>query len=505
MDIYNIPAKRLLSDLKTKDEIGWVKNGQKMALKLFNRAEKLIPAYKCFLKENNYKSKTLKSFKDFSKIPIIDKNNYLRKFPREKLCWGGKFNNKRWVISTTSGSTGEPYYFPRTSIQDDMYAKTAELYLINNFNIDKKTTLYIDGFAMGAWIGGLFTYQAIKQISEKGKYALSIITPGIFKKEIINAVKHLGDNFDQIIIGGYPPLIKDTIDDGIRAGLKWKDYPIGFIFSAEGFSETFRDYIICKTGLKDIYTSTLNHYGTVDLGTMAHETPIAILIRRILSNKPDLLEKYFKRCHHLPTLAQYLPEYFYFEELDGRLICSSNSGVPLVRYDLKDIGGIYLFSEMINKLKIDGIDILKEAKNVGISDTVWKLPFVYVHERSDFIVKLYGANIYPNTIRKALQKEKLNNFLTGKFCMEIKYDASQTQYLEIHCELKEGKNNTLKLNSLVQENVTQALLTENSEFRSNYKESPDKQTPKIVFWKYEHPDYFCPGVKQKWVKKNKYE
>jgi phenylacetate-coenzyme A ligase PaaK-like adenylate-forming protein len=46
----------------------------------------------------------------------------------------------------------------------------------------------------------------------------------------------------------------------------WKKYNLRFIFSAEGFSETFRDYVAEVAGLKNAYLDTLNHYGTVDQG-----------------------------------------------------------------------------------------------------------------------------------------------------------------------------------------------------------------------------------------------
>ena len=64
---------------------------------------------------------------------------------------------------------------------------------------------------MGAWIGGVFTYEAIRMVAENGKYPLTIYTPGIFKDEIFKAVENLSPKFDQTIIGGYPPFIKNLI------------------------------------------------------------------------------------------------------------------------------------------------------------------------------------------------------------------------------------------------------------------------------------------------------
>jgi len=500
----NIPkgylnVDRLYKDLKIKHERYWISKGEKRALELFHQMATKVPAYKDFLSKHNINHKQIKTIADLKTIPTIDKNNYLRAYSREQLCWNGNFSSKQWIISTTSGSTGEPYYFPREKSQDMTYAIMAELYLLNNFDIKNRKTLYIDGFAMGAWIGGLFTYQAIQYVIERRNYQLSIITPGIFKKEIIKAVMNLGRDFDQIIIGGYPPLLKDTIDDGIDMGLDWKEYNIKFIFSAEGFSEDFRDYMITKTGLKNEYKDTLNHYGTVDLGTMAHETPLSILIRRLLKENKDLHKRLFQSDYKMPTLAQFNPELFFFEQKDSELVCSSYSGIPLIRYDLKDTGGIYTYDEMNIIFNEYGINLEQKAKEVGIYDTIWHLPFVYVFERRDFVVKFHGANIYPETIRTELTNHLLQSHFTGKFTMDVKHDDLHNQYLEINLELKQHIPNTKAIQERAQKLITSALLRENSEYRSNHKESADTQIPRIICWKYESPEYFTPGVKQKWV------
>ncbi len=194
-------ADELQEMLKTKPEQYWRKRGEKMALKLFHDMSKSVPAYKDFLKQNNFKASSVKTIEDFSKIPVVDKDNYLRKYSTKELSWNGSFPKGKWVVSTTSGSTGEPYYFPRQTHQDNEYAITAELYLRENFQIQKRKTLYIVGFPMGAWIGRLFTYEALKMVADSGEYNLTIMTPGIHKQEIINSDKKLGKNYDQVIIG----------------------------------------------------------------------------------------------------------------------------------------------------------------------------------------------------------------------------------------------------------------------------------------------------------------
>jgi len=502
MDLYHQPAKQILKDLKQQTENYWLIRGQKMVLGLFRQMASRVPAYKDFLKKNKIKPQQIKTIQDFANVPLLDKNNYLKQYSPAELSWDGVFKNRQWVISTTSGSTGEPFYFPRTDRQDNQYALTAELYLLTNFQIDKKNTLYIVGFPMGAWIGGLFTYQALKILNQRGKYNLSIITPGINKLEIINTVKKIGREFDQIIIGSYAPFLKDTLEEGIRQGLNWKKYKLGFIFSAEGFNEDFRDYILNLTGSKDIYRTTLNHYGTVDLGTMSYETPLSILLRRLALLNPHFYLSLFSRLDKLPTLTQFVPEMFYFESNNSDIICSGYSGYPLVRYDLHDYGGVFTLATADKKLTEQGINLNSYIKKYHLGDTLWNLPFVYVFERQDFSVSFFGFQIYPETIRKALWQKDLLKSITGKFTMMIRYDKNVDQYLELNIELLPQVKSSSKLVSRIKHVVVEQLKIDNSSYRRTAEEYPNRTIPKIIFWPYEHEKYFKLGTKQKWIKKN---
>jgi len=83
-------------------------------------------------------------------------------------------------------------------------------------------------------------------VARNREYQLSIINPGLNKPEIFKSIKSLGSFFDQVIIGGYPPFVKDVVDEAEHYGLKWSDYKVKFVFSAEAFSEDFRDYLYKK-------------------------------------------------------------------------------------------------------------------------------------------------------------------------------------------------------------------------------------------------------------------
>jgi phenylacetate-CoA ligase len=495
-------AQLLLRELKSFPEKYWIDRGQKMALELFHQMAKRVPAYQNFLKKNGVNAQTIQTVDDFKCVPPVCKQNYLNKYPLNEVCWDGKFKNSdSWTIASTSGSTGDPFYFPRHSIQDDQYALTAEMFLRSNFEIHKKSTLFIVAFPLGVWIGGLFTYEALSRVASHG-YHLNIITPGINKLEVIKAVKNIGKDFDQVIIGSYAPFLKDIIDDGINAGIKWSNHKLGFVFAAEGFSETFRDYVAKKTKLRDIYKDTLNIYGTVDLGTMAHETPLSILIRRTSTKNAGLYQQLFGQITKLPTLAQFLPEHFYFEEENGNLYCSAKSGIPLVRYDLKDHGGVFTLGSaksVFNDQKIDLHNLINRAK---IDKTVWNLPFVYVYERRDFSVSFFAFQVYPESIRKALQAKAVEDQVTGKFTMEVDYNPYGQQVLKINVELKGRQKESGRLRDQIQLLIVERLLDENSEYRKTHEEYGSRVYPKIIFWPYEDPTYFKPGTKQQWVAKS---
>ena len=492
-------AELLNKKLHSAEENLLLRRGQQRALTLFHAMSNRVPAYKDFLKKNKFSPDSVNSIRDFHKIPPINKDNYLKQYPKDMLCWDGEFGHGKWVISTTSGSTGQPYYFPREDLQDRQYAISAELYLRNNFQIQNKSTLYVVAFPMGAWIGGLFTYEALKIVSEKG-YDLSIITPGIHKQEVLNAIKQLGQSFDQIILGAYAPFLKDILDDGKRQGIDWPSYNIGFVFSAEAFTEKFRDYVFKVAQPKEPLLATLNHYGTVDLGTMAHETPESVLIRRQLVNE-HRLDILFPEKNRQATFAQYDPSLFYFEEEAHSLFCTAYSGLPLVRYDLKDYGGVISRKKVHKLLNNNGIDIDNIIKKSGIESTTWNLPFVYVYERNDFSVSYYAFLIYPDMIRRVLQSDDLQSFLTGKFTMLVDYNAEGRQELLIHAELTHGTTSDKTLVKKVKSNIHQSLFEESSEYRETHNTIGTAVQPVIKLWKYEDSTYFRPGTKQKWVLK----
>lgn len=494
------PAQ-VLKMMNSKGNIYWAQALKKYPLELFKAAARTVPAYRDFLKKNRINPEKINTWDDFQMVPPTDKKNYLREYSLEKLSWRGTLKHKPIVFTSTSGSTGEPFYFPRQGELDWQYSLVIEQFLKNSSYGSKEPVLVIIGFGMGVWIGGIITYKAFEIASQRGNCPVSILTPGINKDEIFKALKGLSPCFKTTILAGYPPFIKDVIDESVNYGIDLKKINLRLLFAAESFNEKFRQYLIDRSGVKNPYLDTMNIYGSADIGAMAFETPISILIRSLAIDNKQLFEDIFGGINKTPTLAQFDPMFINFEAPNGEILLTGDNTVPLIRYAIGDHGGITTFKEISDKVEANGINLKKEVKKAGIKqDQISKLPFVYVYERTDFSTKLYGAIIYPEHIREAIQHPSVENHLTGKFTMITKHDERQNQFLEINLELKDGVGINESLKSKVKDLTVNALLEKNAEYRNNANMMPGRVEPRIILWEHEHPQYFRPGTKQKWVK-----
>ena len=492
-------SDEIIKLIKSRKERYWLKVRENRSLIIFKWAAKNIPAYKSFLKKHNIDYLKIKNFNDFLSVPAVSKNNYLKQYDIEKISCGC-FLNKPTVFTATSGSTGALFYFPRREQLDWQYSVISELFFRNGFLKEVEPTLVIVGFGMGVWIGGLITYKAFEIAGENG-YPLSIITPGVNKQEIFNAFKNLSPHFKRTILTGYPPFIKDIIDESSLNGIDLKKLNLRLLFAAEMFTEKFRDYLAGKAGIKNIYLDTLNIYGSADMGAMAFETPVSILIRRLALKNKKLFREIFKDINKTPTLAQYIPSFINFETKDGEILLTGDSVMPLIRYSIGDRGGVLTFGEVKEKFKKHNIDLTKEAFRAGIEKHIYELPFVYVYERADFAVKLRLRDIYPEFIKDALMHKTIRRYLTGKFVMETKYNRQQNQYLEVNLEMKKDKNVNAVLRKKIYKEIENSLYSKSSGPGGVSEFKKGGPLLKLFFWRAGYEKYFKPGIKQKWAVK----
>lgn len=496
-------ADEVLHFIRHKKNDFWMRERERRALLVFHEAARRVPAYKDFLKKHRVAPEKIKTFKDFEQVPPMSKDSYLRKYPLEKLSLDGSLS-RPLVWTSTSGSTGEPFYFPRGHQLDWESSVIHQLYLENGLRGSraKGPTLVLVCFGMGVWIGGVLTYQAFEMIGRRTGRPISILTPGINKHEIFHALRSLAPHFAQTILVGYAPFVKDILDEASESGINLKKLHLRILNAAEAYTEKFRDYMVKKAVVENPYLDVMNIYGTADIGTMAYETPTSILARRLAMKSKRLFDDIFTPIQKTPTLAQYNPFFITFEASGEDILLTGSNTIPLVRYAIGDHGGVASFAEMTETFKRHGVDFPKAARRTLGAGNVLELPFVYVYERKDFSTTLYGLQIYPETIREVLIDKPHSAHLTGKFTLVTKFDRANNQYLEINLELKKNRKETKHLHGRTLKHIVANLHVKNSEFRELSHHLGDRALPKLVFWPAEHPRYFKLGVKQKWVEKN---
>jgi phenylacetate-CoA ligase len=466
---------------------GEASDGYEAAEALLQRIAKEVPAYRALLAEHNIDVGEIRGREAFRRLPLLDKNNYVKRFPIDDLLKGGRANGDFFAVS--SGSTGEPTFWPRGAADEYPVVVRFEQVFRDAFAAHERRTLAVVCFALGTWVGGMFTTFCLRALAEKG-YQVMIATPGNKPDEILRTVEKLAPQFEQIVLLGYPPFLKEVVDAGIAKGLDWGKYDVRLVMAGEVFSETWRDLVAERVGAKDILTFAASLYGTADAGVLAQETPLSVAIRRFVSTRPELGRELFGETR-LPTLCQYDPTNRYFEVIDGTLAFSGDNGVPLIRYHIADRGGIRTHDEMMRLLAEAGFD----PAAAGLKN--WRRqPFVWVFGRANFTISYFGANIFPETVSLGLEQPEVRGFVTGKFVMEVKEGIGAKPAFALAVELAHNQAASEDLADKVGAAVLGILQRLNSEF-SNYVPA-DLQRPVVTLYPQGHPDYFPVGVKHRY-------
>jgi len=433
-------------------------------LDLFHEAAKRIPAYKNFLKKHKVNPSNIKTMKDFVKIPQMTKENYILAYDFKSRTWDGDTRNEH-MISTSSGTMGEPTFWPRdiqTVVEGAMYH---EMIFDQCFGMKKKRTLFINGFALGNWIAGTFTSECCFLVSLKG-FPLTSATPGYSSEEIVKLLKELSPQYSMTIISGHAPFLKQLIEEAVKAGIDFNKIDVRLLGTGQAITENWRKYVVNLLKKKDYSHSVVNLYGSADAALMAYESPTSILLRKKFSEHPKKARALFND-ERLPSIYSYDPRIVYFESVDGELCVTKYSSVPLIRYNMHDKGGI---------LKND---------------------MLYLYGREKFMVKIYGANVYTEHVQHALNHERLQPHLTGRFAMEMVYDSDQNPQLLCRVEL----NIAVSADAIIEKKVKETFIDEvrkmNSEYNDALSRMGERAHPNIVLHEFGHKKYFPAGKVKK--------
>jgi phenylacetate-CoA ligase len=484
-------VSQLQKDLRTRDDAFWLNLGQKQALKVFHKSAEHTPAYGDFLAKNGIKNHTkIRSFKDFIQhVPITDKENYIKKYPISELCYGGN-QAVGSIISQSSGTiSGKSSLWPRFRSSEERSGLLHEALLHEFFKHSKLKTLYVICFHLGSHIAGFVTATSIRDVVYKTSRG-TLMTPGLDKKDILTILKKVSPHYEQTVLIGYPPFLKDVMREAIGEKIKVNKLNIKYIFSAESFPEHWREYVHELAGhKKGVDNVSINIYGSADVGFMAHETPAMVRLRRLLAEDEKTCEELRITQSYIPALYQFHPWAIYFESINSELVCSADAGIPLIRYNIKDFGQVYSFSP----------DEKIKQKIFRAGD--WKLPIISVYGRSNYSATIYGVNIYPEHIRQIMTTDDFFSMCSGKFFLKTTF-GKEDENLEIHMELNPKARFESGTKRKLQKNMVAHLQKINLEYQKLCSVVQRKAYPKLITYKFGSPEFRALKMKFKYIVTN---
>ncbi|WP_241548472.1 phenylacetate--CoA ligase family protein [Gordonia alkanivorans] len=391
--------------------------------------------------------------------------------------------------SSTSGSTGKPTFFPRNQEALDDAAYFYRRIFDECFEIGNHSTLFVVCFAMGTWIGGTYSHQAGHGLHRLG-YRVSVTTPGIDVGAAVTNVAELGPHYEKVVIAGYPPLVKDVLDQMPDAALA---QDICILLAGEGIAEEWRSHLLERIGRRESERVCLI-YGTAEAGVMGHETPLTVAVRRAARTDSTLQSKLFGGAGTLPTFVQVDPQRRYAEvDEEGYLLFTIDGALPLIRYRINDQGDVWDGQRLRNALAECGRgDLASRVDSDGC--------FVVLTGRPDVATTFYSSNIYPSQIAPAFDDPSVTRLVTGKFCADGSPGEDHRPVLRIDVELSAGTRTApADLADALVDLCRTELLRNNDEFRTlSAEHDDDRTTPRVTLHLY-GTGPFRPGIKHNYV------
>jgi len=414
------------------------------------RAFRTVPAYREFLMGAGLPSPPA----DFERLPVMSKDSYVRAYPTDRRCVGGRFLTPGVAIDESSGSTGRPYNWVR-GIHERRRARL-EMARMLEWVLGERPRIAINAFSMGAWATGVNMGEAL---------------------ELCGVVKSTGPDLDKILhtleffgpgpgyfLCGYPPFMKRVLDGMRQRGFPVADYEMHALVGGEGMSEELRRYLL--QGFRSCYSG----YGASDLEIgIALETPEAVRIRGVLNDHADARREILGGDHRVPMVFQYNPLTHFLETTsrDELLVTLNHSRVlsPRVRYNIGDEARLTTRRELLGRLRALGHDVTADRHAVS-------LPYLLMFGRRDQTISIMGANIYAEDVERVVyaQPELASGF--ASFMLRVAEQEDRSVHPRLYVEWHDEAPPALPLVDLA-ERVRHGLAGINADFRQSLSEYPE--------------------------------
>ena len=421
------------------------------ARKAFHRARRKVPAYGRFVASRPPGS-----------IPETDKASYIRAYPVADRCFTGRLPRREMVIDESSGSTGTPYDWVRSTSECRASHRMIGYFARHLFGPEPWITL--NAFSLGAWATGLNMGQALQRVS-----VVKNTGPDIGK--LLHTLAFFGPDRPYLLTG-YPPFMKHLLDEAEARGFPLADYRLHALVGGEGMSEGLRDYLLRH--FRTVYSG----YGATDLEIgVAGETPLSVALRRLALANPAFRRRLFGEDPRLPMVFQYNP-LMHHVDVNGEgelLVTLTRPGVlsPRLRYNVHDQGGTLRFDRMAELLEEQGLVL----RDLCPGYAPLQLPFLWVFGRRDHTVSIMGANIYPEDLEACLYAEPDLARRTRAFCLQLAESGEHQVRPRFHFEVEGDVDDDLRRR--FEAAIPARLVALNADFREAWREYPDAMRPEI--------------------------
>jgi phenylacetate-CoA ligase len=369
-----------------------------------------VPAYREFLRATGAVRP-----RRFDEIPPMDKDSYIRRYPLEDLCQGGRLPDRGAVLDESSGSTGTATNWVRGEDERDATRRLIQYSARATFGNDGFVLL--NAFALGPWATGMNVSMSLVD-----RCVLKSIGPDA--RKLVATLELLGPKY-RYVITGYPPFLKALVD---TASIDWRKYDICAVVGGEGMSEGLR------ATLNRAFRKTVSSFGASDLEiNMAVETDFTVRLRQAIASSPALGRDLFGDHESLPMIFQYDPlNYFIESDAERNLLFTLNrleNVSPRIRYNIHDRGVVRPLPDVLR--------ILRDHK-IALDGPLVNLPLLLHWGRQEHAVAFYGCKITPEDLQSAILKVPPLRDGVADFALHPYEDAEANKRLELWVEMKAG-------------------------------------------------------------------
>lgn len=425
-----------------------------------------VPAYARFLRLAGFDPRRLRGPDDFGQLPLTDAASYLAPFAVAERCREGGLARAQ-ALALGAGGAASPTLWPRFPEQDRALLQACGALLHEHFRLRERWTLLLLATPVGTWLGGLPLAELAPRLFADQEARGSVVTPGLAVAEALHCVRQLGRYYDQVVLAGAPATLAELLDAGARGGIDWPALHTGLLLLGEDAAETERARLLERTGrAPDALQGLCGLYSSLEAGgIVGYETIACRLVRRLCARDPALARALFGSAR-LPLLVQYDPFRYFLEVYEDTLVLTTRGGMPLVRYNTHDRGGLLRCEELVARCRARGIDLAAELRALG-SAGLQPLPFVYTHGRAD-AVSVRGALVSAAQLRAILERPSLRLALSGRFQFQVDTISDGRTVLRVACELRPGVPPREELRRLYRYTLLRELQRGNPEFCGVY-------------------------------------